>query len=147
MYKLCILYIYCINSDYHFAERDSLADEGHIRLYEPKKPAKKKNEYTGSIFQVIPADHILGKLPLMPDYGTNTIPFKHSGKCATAFKYGMADTSEGSGDGSVLWYINMFALVWSRSKKSLLRYNVSIYTLLYCIPCVYMHSYFLLVVQ
>ena len=76
MYKLCILYIYCINSDYHFAERDSLADEGHIRLYEPKKPAKKKNEYTGCIFQVIPADHILGKLPLMPDYGTNTIPFK-----------------------------------------------------------------------
>jgi hypothetical protein len=117
-----ILYVYCIFSDNVVAERDALADAGHIRLYEPKKPGKPTDLFPGSSFDVIPTGHIMGKAPLMIDFGSKTIPFKHASKCKTGFQFGMADTAEGSGDGSVLMYINHFALVWSRSKKSLFTY-------------------------
>jgi hypothetical protein len=108
-------------SDKCLAEEDMLATEGHIRLYEPKSKTRKDYVFT-EIFEVIHVTNILGKLSLMPDFGSKTIPFKHRRLRKAKFQFGSADSSENAGDGSKLWYINLFALVWSRSKLSLFRY-------------------------
>ena len=124
------MYAYCNFSNKCFAEGDQIALDGHIRLYEPKKPTKKQGVFA-EMFEVIPVTQILGKLPVMPDFSTKTIPFKYNDKAKVGFQHGMADTSEGAGNGSKLWYINIFALTWSRSKLSLFRY-VNLCVLLVC---------------
>lgn len=98
-------------------EDDELAKEGHIRIYEPVE-----------WFEVVPVDHILGRLPIVPDYGTPTIPHKYSYLRDQAFRKGKADSSVDQHDGSKLYYINHFAMVWSRSKESLVRcYVIHVY--------------------
>ena len=67
------------------------------------------------VVYVIPVKSILGKLPLVPVGDTGTIPFKNR-RFGSWFPGGSADRSEGSGDGSRLWYVNTYALGWSREK-------------------------------
>lgn len=70
LWKRCITlninvywYICCI---FCFIEADQLTALGHIRLYEPSK----------TWFEVIPVSYIIGKLPMMPDFGNPTIPYR-----------------------------------------------------------------------
>jgi hypothetical protein len=92
------------------AEADELSLHHYQRLYEP-----------GGCYTVVPATFILGKLPLMPDFGTPTIPHSYSKRQLSAFPHGKADSSTMSRDGSRLYYINHFGLTWSRSKLSMQR--------------------------
>ena len=58
---------------------------------------------------------IFGKLPVVPIGDTGTIPFAMR-QNARDFVDAAFDTSEGSGDGSRWWYINTWALSWSRER-------------------------------
>ena len=53
-----------------FAEspKDVLEEFGCTRLYEPSE----------GWYDVVPVEHILGAVPLMPDYGTPRIPGRYS---------------------------------------------------------------------
>ena len=77
---------------------------GSQMLYEldPKKP----------ILYVLPIENILGKLPVVPAGNTGTIPFwlKKEFEASGAF----TDRSKGAGDGCQMWYVNSWALGWSR---------------------------------
>ena len=65
------------------------------------------------IFYVLPVEHILGKVPVVPVGPTGTIPFSMRGH-AQDFADAAFDSSEGAGDGSRWWFINSWALGWSR---------------------------------
>ncbi len=62
-------------------------------------------------FYVLPVESILGKLPVVPVGETGTIPY-----CMEDFVGAAFDTREGAGDGSRWWYINTWALSWSRER-------------------------------
>ena len=64
-------------------------------------------------FYVLPVEDILGKLPVVPVGPTGTIPFSMQGH-EQDFVYAAFDSSDGAGDGSRWWYINSWALGWSR---------------------------------
>lgn len=89
---------------------DELQAQNYIRLYQPAE-----------WYEVVPVTHILGRLSLMPDFGTRTIPYSMRNKKRHCFPKGHSDTAEGKGDGSKLYYVNHFAMTWSRSKQSLFR--------------------------
>ena len=62
---------------------------------------------------MLPVESILRKLPVVPVGETGTIPYcmrQH----AEDFVGAAFDTGEGAGDGSRWWYINTWALSWSR---------------------------------
>ena len=63
------------------------------------------------VFYVLPVELILGKLPVVPVGETGTIPYWMKEFVGAAF-----DTREGAGDGSRWWYINTWALSWSRER-------------------------------
>lgn len=92
---------------------DELQNCHHIRLYEPDSPP--------GWYEVLPVTHILGRLSLLPDFGTRTIPYSMRNKKRRCFAMGSADSKEGAMDGSKLWYVNHWAMMWSRSKPSLFR--------------------------
>ena len=56
---------------------------------------------------------ILGKLPLIPVGETGTIPFSMRDKLHE-FDGASCDTKPGEGDGCKLWYVNPWAMSWSR---------------------------------
>ncbi len=62
---------------------------------------------------MLPVESILGKLPVVPVGPTGTIPFsmRRQGQDFVGVAF---DSSEGAGDGSRWWYINSWALGWSR---------------------------------
>ena len=93
----------------------------YTRIYEPSQPW----------YDVVPVELILGKVPLVPDFPTGTIPHRVKGK--PGFSKGKCDTKEGSGDGSQLMYINHFAMTWSRPKKSLFRFVWFVYLCPVCV--------------
>ena len=64
------------------------------------------------VLNVLPIEHVLGRLPVVPvgDHGTVQVPFRKGND----FPGACADTRKGSGDGSRVWYINSFAMSWSR---------------------------------
>ena len=67
------------------------------------------------VLYVLPVESILGKLPVVPVGETGTIPYcmlQH----AEDFVGAAFDTREGAGDGSRWWYINTWALSWSRER-------------------------------
>ncbi len=67
------------------------------------------------VFYVLLVESILGKLPVVPVGDTGTIPYcmrQH----AEDFVGAAFDTREGAGDGSRWWYINTWALSWSRER-------------------------------
>ncbi len=64
------------------------------------------------VFNVLPVELYLRKLPVVPVSETGTIPYwmrQH----AEDFVCAAFDTREGAGDGSRWWYINTWALSWS----------------------------------
>ena len=103
-----VVYAACL-----YTEEDELARNKFQRLYTCTQP-----KYA---FEVIPISNILGKLPLMPDLGTPTIPVQYTHRQKTAFPRGSADSSSTVHNGSKLYYINHFGLTWARPKLSLRR--------------------------
>ena len=66
------------------------------------------------VFYVLQVESILGKLPVVPVGDAGTIPYsmrQHAGFVGAAF-----DTTDGAGDSSRWWYINTWALSWSRER-------------------------------
>ena len=62
---------------------------------------------------------ILGRLPVVRARDTGTIPFKYRTRCRNgAHRYdstlARADTSPGAGDGCSMYFVNSWALGWSR---------------------------------
>ncbi len=60
-------------------------------------------------------ESVLGKPPVVLIGDTGTIPFAVR-QHAEDFVGATIDTREGSGHGSRWWYINMWALSWSRER-------------------------------
>ena len=67
------------------------------------------------VFYVLPVKYILGKLPVVPVGDTGTIPYSMR-QHAQDFVGAAFDTREGAGDGSRWWYLNTWALSWSRER-------------------------------
>ncbi len=67
------------------------------------------------VLYVLPVESILGKLPVVPVGDTVTIPYSMR-QHAADFVVAAFDTREGAGDGSRWWYINTWALSWSRER-------------------------------
>ena len=67
------------------------------------------------VFYVLPVESILGKLLVVPVGDTGMIPYSMR-KHAADFVSAAFDTREGAGDGSQWWYINTWALSWSRER-------------------------------
>jgi hypothetical protein len=68
------------------------------------------------VLYVLPVESILEKLPVVPVGDTETIPYcmrQH----AEDFLGAVFDTRKGAGDDSRWWYINMWALSWSRGER------------------------------
>jgi hypothetical protein len=65
------------------------------------------------VFYVLPIESILGKLPVVPVGTTGTIP-NSMRQSAADFVDAAFDTAVGAGDGSRWWYVNTWALGWSR---------------------------------
>jgi hypothetical protein len=62
------------------------------------------------ILYVIPVENILGKLPLVPVGDTGTVPHR----LRSDFSRAPGDCRPGSGDGYRMWFVNSWALGWSR---------------------------------
>ena len=67
-------------------------------------------DHTNPILYVILIQSILGKLPVVPVGDTGTIPhhLRHH------FSGAPGDSRPGSGDGCRMWFVNSWALGWSR---------------------------------
>ena len=75
---------------------------------------RKQNQ---QVLYVIPISSILGKLPLIPVGDTGTIPFSMRDELHE-FDGASCDTKPGEGDGCRLWYVNPWALSWSRLQNN-----------------------------
>lgn len=108
---------------YRVPDSDELhpASNNHIRLYEP-----------ADWYDVVPASHILGRLSIAPDFGSPTIPHTMRNQKRRCFPMGSCDSADGATKGSRLFYINHFAMTWSRSKQSLFRCSTCLSDLLLC---------------
>lgn len=93
----------------HVDADDELAQCGFIRLFEPD-----------DWFEVLPVDFILGRASIVPDFATPSIPHMFMQQSAL-FPKGRADSSHGAHDGSPMFYVNHYALTWSRCKDALNR--------------------------
>jgi hypothetical protein len=62
---------------------------------------------------VLPVESILGKLPVVPVGRTGTIPF-YMRDYERDFVGAAFDSSAGAGDGSRWWFVNTWAMGWSR---------------------------------
>ena len=69
-----------------------------------------KLDYKKPILFVVPIQNILGKLSLVPVGDTGTIP--HS--MHNTFAGAPGDRRPGAGDGCRMWFVNSWALGWSR---------------------------------
>ena len=67
------------------------------------------------VFYVLLVEYILGKLPVVPVGDTGTIPYSMR-QHAEDFVGAAFDTRERAGDGSRWWYVNTWALSWSRER-------------------------------
>ncbi len=62
---------------------------------------------------MLPIENIHGKPPVVPMGSTGTVPFSMR-QSAEDYIDTDFDSSEGAGDGSRWWYVNTWALRWSR---------------------------------
>ena len=67
-------------------------------------------DYKKPILYVVPIQNIMGKLSLVPVGDTGTIP--HS--LRNTFEGAPGDRRPGAGDGCRMWFVNSWALGWSR---------------------------------
>jgi len=61
---------------------------------------------------IVPVASILGRLPLLPAGDTGTIPHSMNMKHQSCFPQGTCDAVRSPGSGSLLFYINSWAMVW-----------------------------------
>ena len=71
------------------------------------------------ILYVVPITSVLGKLPVVRAGDTGTIPYRYrSGTVDGSRRYchdiAKADTRPGAGDGCHMYFVNSWALGWSR---------------------------------
>ncbi len=67
------------------------------------------------LFYVIPVKSILGKLPVVPVGETGTIPFTmRVAERARDLSGARCDREMGNGDGNRCWFVNNWAMSWSR---------------------------------
>ena len=64
-----------------------------------------------AILYVIPMESILGKLPVVPVGDTGTVP----NRLRNHFPGAPDDRRPDSGDGCRMWFVNSWALGWSRN--------------------------------
>jgi hypothetical protein len=67
-------------------------------------------DYKKPILYVIPIQSILGKLPVVPVGDTGTIPYH----LRNTYPGAPGDRRPGAGDGCKMWFVNSWALGWSR---------------------------------
>ena len=67
-------------------------------------------DYKKPVLYVIPIQSILGKLPLVPVGDTGTVPHL----LRNTFSGAPGDRRPGAGDGCRMWFVNSWALEWSR---------------------------------
>ena len=67
-------------------------------------------DYKKPVLYVIPIQSILGKLPLVPVGDTGTVPHR----MRNTFSGAPGDRRPGAGDGCRMWFVNSWALGWSR---------------------------------
>ena len=67
-------------------------------------------DYKKPILYVVPIQSILGKLSLVPVGDTGTIPHR----MRNSFPGAPGDRRPGAGDGCRMWFVNSWALGWSR---------------------------------
>ena len=66
------------------------------------------------ILYVIPISSILGKLPTVCAGDTGTIPYQYSGTNCFSWNIARADSAQGSGNDSPIYFVNSWAaLGWS----------------------------------
>ncbi len=70
-----------------------------------------ERDHRKPVLYVIPIEHILGKLPIVPVGDTGTIPY-HQRNC---FLGAPGDRRPVAGDGCRMWFVNTWALAWSRN--------------------------------
>jgi hypothetical protein len=61
------------------------------------------------VLYVVPVDHVLGKLPLVPVGDTGTIPHHPH----NLFQGAPGNSRPVSGDGCRMWFVNSWAMAWS----------------------------------
>ena len=69
-------------------------------------------DYKKPILYVVPIQNILGKLSLVPVGDTGTTSIQHSMR--NTFEGAPGDSRPGAGDGCRMWFVNSWALGWSR---------------------------------
>ena len=84
---------------------------GSRLVYEPS-PDKE-------VLYVVPSSSILGRLPVVKAGDTGTIPFRYrtqlrNGASRYDHDLARADTRPGAGDGCRMYFVNSWALGWSR---------------------------------
>ena len=67
-------------------------------------------DYKKPILYVVPIQSILGKLPVVPVGDTGTILHR----MRNTFSGAPGDRRPGAGDGCRMWFVNSWALGWSR---------------------------------
>ena len=67
-------------------------------------------DYKKPVFYVIPIQSILGKLHVIPVGDTGTVPHRMQ----NTFSGAPGDRRPGAGDGCRMWFVNSWALGWSR---------------------------------
>jgi hypothetical protein len=67
-------------------------------------------DYRKPVLYVIPIQSILGKLAVVPVGDTGTIPYH----LRNVFPGAPGDRRPGAGDGCGMWFVNSWALGWSR---------------------------------
>ena len=67
-------------------------------------------DYKKPVLYVIPIQSILGKLPVVPVGDTGTVPHR----MRNSFSGAPGDRRPGAGDGCRMWFVNSWALGWSR---------------------------------
>ena len=106
LFDFCNDYLsYFDYSDYltrFFVDAAWLESVGSRILFEldPQKP----------VLYVVPVESIIGKLPVVPVGDFGTVP--HGMRAH--FPGAVPDGAPGSGDGCPVWYVNSWALGWSR---------------------------------
>jgi len=88
-------------------ECDFLHSRGCVMMYETEPP----------VLAVVPVRYILGKLPVVRAGDTGRIPFAMRGKLLrdNCYSEGRCDTSETDTSGSTLYFVNRYAMTWSRA--------------------------------
>jgi hypothetical protein len=101
-YTYQTFYTYYVYYIYYFVSAGWLESIGSQIVYEL--------DHQKPVLYVIPVEHILGKLPLVPVGDTGTIPHH----LRNLFSVAPGDRRPGAGDGCRMWFVNSWAMAWSR---------------------------------